>query len=114
MNLYLFVSVTFFVLPSLKTLAASLPFFKIFSIRLFQTAEYLNIFYLLKGTRTLDDSGGINIFDADFTNALEKQNTLFITKFSQTTCSFGGCSFPNHLNLEKYRVKIYFLFFFFA
>ena len=34
MNLYLFVSVTFFVLPSLKTLADSLPFFKIFSNRL--------------------------------------------------------------------------------
>ena len=31
MNLYLFVSVILFVLPSLKTLAASLPFFKIFS-----------------------------------------------------------------------------------
>ena len=34
MNLYSFVSVMFFVLPSLKTLAASLPFFKIFSNRL--------------------------------------------------------------------------------
>ena len=34
MNLYSFVSVTFFVLPSLKTLADSLPFFKIFSNRL--------------------------------------------------------------------------------
>ena len=34
MNLYSFVFVTFFVLPRLKTLAASLPFFKMFSNRL--------------------------------------------------------------------------------
>ena len=67
----------------------------------------MNIFYLLKRTRTLNVSGDNKHFDADFRSVLEKQDTLFITKFSKTTSNFGGCSSPNDLSLDKCGVKTY-------
>ena len=59
MNLYLFVSVTFFVKP--KQLPCHFSKYSP-SAYPFKTAEYLNIFYLLKGTHTLGGSGGITDF----------------------------------------------------
>ena len=62
MNLYSFVFVTFFVLPSLKTLATSLPFFKMFSNRLSISESRVFAYSLLAKKHTLDSSGGITVF----------------------------------------------------
>ena len=114
MNLYCFVSVTFFALPSLKTPTAFFSYLKIFSnrssisdCRVF--AHFLPVKTLkrFKRLNALNVSGGNKPFDADFRSALKKQDTLFITKFSKNTCSFGSCNSPNNLNLEKCGVKIY-------
>ena len=118
MNLYSFVSVTFFVLPYLNTLAASLPFFKMFSNHLsISHCKVFEYFLLAKRHTCIRRFRRYYRFLMHTSRMNLRKKILFSLLNSpkpRAVFFFGGgegCSFPNDLNLEKYGVKIYFFIF---
>ena len=112
MNLYLFVSVTFFVLPILKTLADSLPFFKIFSNRLsISDCRVFEYFLLTKKHTHIRQSRRYYIFLMQ-TSRMHLRNKIPFSLLNSPKpyAVLEGVAFQM-IKIEKYEVKIYFLIF---
>ena len=113
MNLNSIVSVTFFVLPNLKTLAASLPFFKIFSNRLsISDCRVFEYFLLTKKHTHIRQSRRYYIFLMQTSRMHLRNKILFsLLNYSKLHAVLEGVAFQMTKIWKNMRWKSIFSFF---